>query len=109
MGELERATRSTESKPPRPSRSSREVVRSSPELGERVKWEEGWFSLRTMGSQSGSRGFYDVDGEVGDDGEVDDDGEVGDEVMLSPVREASFGGNRTNECAHRDLFCKCYR
>ena len=102
MGELERATRSTESKPPRPSRSSREVVRSSPELGERAKWEEGWFSLRTMGSQSISRGFYDDDGEVwmmvGDD-----------DVMLSPVCEASFGGNRANECAHRDLFCKSNR
>ena len=77
MGELERATRSTESKPPRPSRSSREVVRSSPELGERAKWEEGWFSLRTMGSQSGSFGFYDDDGEV-DDG----DGEMGDDNVM---------------------------
>ena len=102
MGELERATRSTESKPPRPSRSSREVVRSSPELGERAKWEEGWFSLRTMGSQSISRGFYD------DDVEVDNDyGD--DEVMLSPVREASFGGNRADESAHGNLFCKSNR
>ena len=102
MGELERATRSTESKPPRPSRSSREVVRSSPELGERAKWEEGWFSLRRGGSQSVSRGFYD------DDVEVDNDyGD--DEVMLSPVREASFGGNRADESAHGNLFCKSNR
>ena len=100
MGELERATRSTESKPPRPSRSRREVVRSSPELGERAKWEEGWFSLGRGGSQSGSFGFHD------DAGEVEDDD---DEVMLSPVREASFGGNRADECAHRDLFCKSNR
>ena len=102
MGELERATRSTESKPPRPSRSSREVVRSSPELGESAKWEEGWFSLRRRGSQSVSRGFYD------DDVEVDNDyGD--DEVMLSPVREASFGGNRADESAHGNLFCKSNR
>ena len=83
MGELERATRSTESKPPRPSRSSREVVRSSPELGERAKWEEGWFSLGRGGSQSGSSGFYDYDGEGDDDGEVDDDdGEMGDDNVM---------------------------
>ena len=66
-------------------------------------------SERRVGSQSGSHGFYVDDGEVDDNGEVDDDGEVGDEVMLSPIREASFGGNRADECAHRDLFCKCYR
>ena len=77
MGELERATRSTESKPPRPSRSRREVVRSSPELGERAKWEEGWFSLGRGGSQSGSSGFYDDDGEVDDD-----DGEMGDDNVM---------------------------
>ena len=77
MGELERATRSTESKPPRPSRSRREVVRSSPELGERAKWEEGWFSLGRGGSQSGSCGFYDDDGEVDDD-----DGEMGDDNVM---------------------------
>ena len=77
MGELERATRSTESKPPRPSRSSREVVRSSPELGERAKWEEGWFSLGRGESQSGSSGFYDDDGEVDDD-----DGKMGDDNVM---------------------------
>ena len=52
-----------------------------------------------MESQFGSRGF------LNDDGKVDDD-DGDDEVMLSPVREASFGGNRADECAHRDLFCK---
>ena len=57
MGELERATRSTESKPPRPTRSRREVVRSSPELGERAKWEEGWFSLGRGGVSLDLVGF----------------------------------------------------